>query len=111
MSYINIFVLSGTASFDSNGNATINYPSGYTKNNCAVISFMLQGIGGSKSWSTGSVFDSSNTISGSVPKSIKLNDSDITISIRHIMISNGNSPVVSTTYSSMNYRIVLIKIS
>lgn len=107
----NIFVLSGTASFNSSGIATINYPSGFTKNNCVVVSFMTQGIGANKSWSTGSVFDSGNTINGSVPKAIRLTDSTIVISIANIGITNGVAPTVSTSYPNMSYKIVLLKVS
>ena len=102
--------ITGTATFDENGTTTVNYPSGFTKTNCVVISFMTEGIGQTKSLSTGSTFDSSNTISGSVPKAIKLADDNIVLAIRHISIINDATPSISSTYPNMNYKIVLMKI-
>lgn len=106
----NIAVITGTASFDTNGNAIVNYPDGFTKNNCVVISFMTEGLGTAKTLATGSVFDSSNVIVGSIPKYIALGDSNIIININNIAIINGSSPTVGSTYPDMNYKIVLMKI-
>lgn len=106
----NMAVITGTASFDTNGNATVNYPEGFTKNNCVVISFMTEGIGAAKALAAGSTFDSANMIVGSVPKSITLSDSHINISIRNISIINDSNPAVGNSYPDMNYKIVLMKI-
>lgn len=100
-------VLTGTL---NSGSATINYPTGFTKDNCVVISTMLTNPNNSNT-GIGSTFDSTNLIRGTVPLSVEFTSSNIVIYTKNIGLSNGNTAAVSDVSLGLSYKIVLMKIS
>ena len=89
---------------------TFSYPQGYTQNNCIIIGYVLKN-NSKTDWKYGSTFDSGNVF-GTMPLNISLNSSNISVNLRHISISNGSSPSVTTISSStiFNIKIMLMKI-
>lgn len=102
----NIAVLTGTIKED----ITINYPSGYNKNNCIVISAMMKMTNTDARYGYGSVFNSSIYASGGVPIRVSLGDSNIQLSAKKILLSSENVEYASLE-AEMNYKIVLMKVS
>ena len=116
----NIALITGTtnpvSSEDTRCEATINYPSGFNKNNCVVISITFQGISSAGIWGTGTTFDSSNTLSGTVSSRVLLRDNDISLTFKNILLSNGDNVFIPSTSeftsgSKLSFKLVLMKIS
>lgn len=103
-----IFVLTGTM---SNGSATINYPSGYNKDNCVVISTMFKrtGLVDTRGYSIGTTFLPADGTSGSVSGKVELQASSIVLSARHLYLSNNGIIDMDIDYD-INYKIILMKI-
>lgn len=108
----NFAILTGTITGDGteSPSKTINYPEGFTKSNCVVLSSNLQ-RSSTTSKAYGSVYDSSSYVAGAIPTKIALTDSNISLEIRNILLSN-NSVNISELSSSVSYTytIVLMKI-
>lgn len=102
----NIAVLNGTIKED----ITINYPSGYNKNNCIVISAMMKMTNEDSRYGYGSVFNSSIYASGGVPIRVSLGDSNIQLSAKKILLSSGTVQYDSLE-ADMNYKVVLMRVS
>ena len=104
----NITVLKGQL---VEGEANINYPSGYTKDNCVIISFSMENTNLKNShWAYGGLFDSSSYVGAAVPYKIYMNVSNISIRIKNIVLLD-NEPVHEGEVSPpFNYRLILMKI-
>lgn len=107
-----------TGSVTGTGSASlqkdISYPTGFNNTNCVVISTMLHNRSNANgTWGYGSVFDSSSYVRGSLPCSVSINDTNIKLDIKNILIQNGQYPTISDFSSSVtfDYKIVLMKIS
>ena len=89
----------------------ISYPTGYTQNNSVVVSVMVKGTTSATDvWTNGSLFNSSNTLAGAIPTSIRLKTDNIEISSRNIAINGDTMPAVGEASGELNYKIVLMKI-
>ena len=109
-------VLTGSvASTDDSG--TINYPTGFTKSNCVVISCMTRYSTTSSvvGYTNGSILKSSDGTFGSNPTRITLRDDDILIYVRgFITITNMNDETYVAAqpgHDEVQYKIVLMKVS
>lgn len=110
----NIAVLTGTLPHDGTStDITINYPSGYTRDNCVVIA--KEGKRGTSSdiYTTGTTFDTINYIKGGLALSVSLQDTYITIRAKNINLTDGNTAMVKpiAADTTFGYRIVLLKIN
>lgn len=109
----NVAVLTGTITGDGteSSSKTINYPSGFTRDNCVVLTVNLQRSGNANK-GYGAIFDSSSYVTGTVPAKVVMNASNISLEIRNINIGNGSYPTTSAISSSVsfNYTIMLMKI-
>ena len=102
-------VLTGTIKANT-GLATIDYPENITKDNCVAISFMLKRSEGT-TWGTGTVFDTSGYMAGSMPAAVKLSADKIYINIRNVNISLADNSVMTTVPAGdYNYKLILMKI-
>lgn len=106
----NVTVLTGTITGDGteSPSKSINYPAGFTRDNCVILTINIQR---STSKGYGTVFESSNMTSGTIPVRVILGASNILLEIRNINISNGSYPTTSAISSSVsfNYTIMLMK--
>ena len=109
----NVAVLKGTITGDGteSPSKTLSYPSGFTRDNCVVITVNLQRTNNNNK-GYGTVFDSSSYVGGAIPAKVVLDSDDILLEIRSILISSGAYPNSSAISSSVsfNYTIMLMKI-
>lgn len=102
-------VLTGTITANT-GSITIDYPENITKDNCVVISMMLKRSQGT-TWGTGTVFDTSGYMAGSMPAAVKLASDKIYVDIRNVNISSADNSVMATVPAGdYNYKLILMKI-
>lgn len=107
----NFAVLTGTleGTGSSSVTGTVNFPDGFTKDNCVLIGLMLKPSIVSN-WMTGSVFNSGNSF-GSLPARVVMDDTGLQIDARNIMITDGTNPSLVNIPNNFNYKIVLMKVS
>jgi len=104
-----IAVVSGIVEVDGSSSSNIfstsvNYPSGFNRDNCVVISVMSNNNGATNlSWSTPGLDRALNYVRGNIGTFASLNESDITLSVTKI---EG-----STTSPTINMKAVLMRIS
>lgn len=104
----NIAIISGKL---TSGEATINYPSGYTKDNCVALSVSFDNDNlTDRRWAYSFVMDSSSYIGGSIPYKLSLGIDNISIETKNIQIRNNEYPYVDESKVDFNYKIVLMKI-
>lgn len=105
-----IAVVTGTKSIDGNTGSSdytqtnwhIDYPTGYNRNNCIVISFFVTISNSTNSGAYGqSPYASSNYVLGTVPRGVSFKDDDM-----NVFCCNPNPNA-----QSISYKIVLLKIS
>lgn len=89
-----------TVSKSSSGAKTINYPSGFTKDNCVAIACGIDAVAGRGYNYVGQYVDSSDGLNSSFTRRLNLADSNITLVVRNPNSSN----------LTVKYRIVLMKI-
>lgn len=125
----------GNANFDGSGNITINtsqnniavltgtvngkgvdieYPNGFTKDNCVCICAMLQNPNNPNgAWGicNGGTFTSASYVTGALPLKIVLS-TKIGIQVRNINISDGTEQTVlaNSTTADFKYKVILMKI-
>ena len=107
-------MLSGVLTQDENNILELSYPSGLTKDNCVIISAMLQNASSGTWGLAGGIFNSASYISGSIPFKVSLLSTKIMIQARNINIADGTDPTVyanSDISALFNYKIVLMKIN
>lgn len=104
---INDFVVvTGSATLsDGVATGTVSYPTGFTKSNCVVISFMANNTNNSN-WGYGYLETSVGYSQGAIGHSISLRDNDIKVDI-----NNPTDGAHTSGTASYNYKIVLMKIS
>lgn len=110
----NLAIINGTLKPDSGRPeywiATLTYPSGFTQNNSVVTSVMVKGLATeATAWSCGSVFNTANTLAGEAPIAVRLKESEISLSIRHIVLSKDDYPSIATANGNMSFKLVLMK--
>lgn len=106
----NIAVLTGTITMPEAGAETItgtkdiSYPSGYTKDNCVVLSVMSHGTVRTDYWSTPMTSDSS--------PSMLLGNGDVVVSLKPNLITVRSDKVATEqSRQDITYKIVLMKVS
>ncbi len=110
----NFAIITGTITGDgtTNPSKTINYPIGFNRDNCIVLTVnfkrpttIFKGYG--------SVFDSSSYVAGSIPAKVSLGETDIGINIRNINVADDGSIMVPNISASVSYEytIILMKIN
>lgn len=107
-----------TGNIEADGTADlekeISFPAGFDNTNCVVVSCMLHNHANQNgTWATGSVFDTSGYVRGSLPCAVSMNTTGIRIYAKHIMLQHGEYPfVISLEVGiSFDYKLVLMKIS
>lgn len=104
-------VITGTV----NGNGVdIEYPKGFTKDNCVCVCAMLQNPNNPNgTWGicNGGIFNSSSYVTGALPLKIVLS-TKISIQTRNINISDGTEQTVlaNSTTADFKYKVILMKI-
>ena len=101
-----IAVVTGTSS--TSGSVSVNYPTGFNKDNCVIISKMIQGSSASNSWSSGSCFDTANILAGSCSIRVTL-ASNIVVDIQNIRITD--TEITQNESVALPFKIVLMKIA
>lgn len=109
----NVAVLTGTITADGTEtiSKTMNYPNGYTRDNCVVLTVNLQRTANlNKGY--GLCFDSSSYVTGAIPARVVMNEKNIFLGIRNVLIINEGLPSVPNIASgtSFSYTIMLMKI-
>lgn len=100
-------VITGTVKDD----VTINYPSGFNKNNCVPVSIVFDGPGMLSDWCTGALFNSAGYVNGALPYSIIFSDNHIQILRKNINLLSEEHPYIAETIEgSSNYKLVLMKV-
>lgn len=89
-----------TVNQSSAGAKTLNYPSGFTKDNCVAIACGINAVEAKGYNYVGQYVDSSDGLNNSYTRRLNLGDSDITLVVRNPNTSN----------MTLKYRIVLMKI-
>lgn len=92
----------------NNGEATENYPNGFTKDNCVVISTMFSNTNNGR-WGNGFIYDSSMLLNGTVPNSVKLRNDDILVETKYIGLTNNTYPTVLDITTPLAYKVILMK--
>ena len=105
----NVTVLTGTM---PNGSVTISYPSGYNKNNCVVISTMLErvGIASTRGYASGSTFFTDDAASGFLTARVELQTSNIILKGRSLYLASDNTYTDMGVDYNVYYKIMLMKI-
>lgn len=109
----NVAVLTGTITGDGteSPSKSISYPSGFTRDNCVVLTANLQRSGNANK-GYGAIYESSSWVTGAVPVKIVMGASNISLEIRNIQLGNDMSVMVPTVSTSVSfvYTIMLMKI-
>ena len=101
---------------DDKCEAIIKYPNGFNKDNCVVISIMFKGINSSGIWTTGSLFNSNNTLLGGINSKVSLKTDNIQIQYKNILLSNNDAVFIPktseySTGSRLSFKLILMKVS
>ena len=102
---------------DTSKQVTLNYPTGFTKDNCVVLSVMMRNASlESEPWGNGCVMTLNSTITGEILNSITLNEANITVYARNVYAraySEATTPQIQeiTLPPQINGKLVLMKIS
>lgn len=128
--------VNGNANFDGSGNITINttqgnmtvvkgdivsngksntviktipFPSGFNKDNCMVVSVMLELENSTVIWGYGSTFNSTSWVGGSISKRVSLQN-EIVLEIRHLYADDTGEFFDQLSAATFHYKILLIKV-
>lgn len=108
----NFAILTGTITGDGTESSsdTTNYPEGFSKDNCVVLTANMQ-RSAKNSKSYGTTFDSASYVAGSLPLRVSLSSDNILIEFRNINLREEGVTIPTTPTSvSYTYTIVLMKI-
>lgn len=99
---INITASSSMGQFDGSGNTTLNYPSGFTKDNCVIVSVetCLPAQGAYSSGNLGNRFKPVDAQRGMFPCYATLNSNNIIVQAYN----------ATTNAININFKVVLMKI-
>lgn len=110
----NFAIIKGTIDGDgstSSQQVNVDYPKGFTKDNCVVINASFRNTETNTGYSTGATFLPADVTKGSIINAVTLTESNISITIRNIYISTGESPsIINFDNRSLYYILVLMKI-
>ena len=112
----NFAILTGTipanTGADSYSIKEINYPSGYTKDNCVVVASQFNNSNTNNIYSSGTIMSVGSYTIGGVPATISLREDDIQIRISNSYIVPGEPSAVYVQQIKVPfaYKIVLMKI-
>lgn len=104
----NFAILTGTM---SNGLVSINYPTGYNKDNCVVISTMLHrpGTASNRGYASGSTYLLDDVSAGFLVSRVELQTSGISLHGRALYLSSDNKYMDMGVDFSVDYKIILMK--
>lgn len=109
-------ILNGTIPANTGSNSysqiEINYPMGYTKENCVIIASEFNNSKSNTIYSTGTILNVGSHVTGAVPAAISLKDNGIDIKISNVFTVSGDPAAVYVQKIAVpiNYKIVLMKI-
>lgn len=86
----------------------VNYPTGFTKNNCVVIGVMIQKTGNDY-WVTGSRMSSNGSASGAIINDVFLRESGIEITLRNTYLRTSDPYVQELDVPGLSFKIILMK--
>lgn len=91
--------------------ASISYPNGFNKDNCVILSCMINAeqSSGTSNWSCQSSMGSIDYVLGGALNGAYLKSDDISITTKQGSLVNGQSPVIQTG-KSFKFKIVLMKV-
>ena len=94
---------------------TLSYPTGFTRDNCVVISIMLGNTAiKTKPLGCNSVMTSNSTATGAVANSVVLFESDIRLKLRNLCakdyVESTTPQIMSQELPNLEYKVVLMKI-
>ena len=99
-------IVNGSLTLDSGrANGSVNYPSGFTKNNCFVLSFMANNSANSN-YGYGYIATAAGYTSGAIGHRVVLTDDNILVGINNP--TDGSHDSGTATF---NFKILLIKIN
>ncbi len=109
----NFAILTGTITGDGTESPSshIAFPEGFNRDNCVILTANLQRTANDNK-GYGAIYDSASYVTGSIPLKIVMDNADILLEIRNVLLGDGNKvtiPEMSTSVS-YNYTIVLMKI-
>lgn len=111
----NLAIVSGSYTTETGTSAQqihLNYPTGFTKDNCIVASVMMRNAT-QNFWGTGSVMTLNSTVTGEVLDSVTLASEDITLYVRNLYVraytSETNPQVSEMDLPSLDFKVVLFK--
>lgn len=109
----NIAVLTGTLTSAGGYYKQLDYPSGYNKNNCVVISCMIGGTASDDASSQGLVFNGGDASARNVPLKVTLGTGFVGVVARssYITIGNTGSVISVDNTADLKYKVVLMKIA
>ena len=112
----NIAILTGTIPANTGSNSysstTINYPNGYTKDNCIIIASEFNNSNSNTIYSTGTILNVGSYVIGAIPASVSLKDSNIDVRISNVYAISGEPAAVYVQKIEVpiKFKIVLMKI-
>ena len=112
----NFAILNGIIPANTGSNSysqiEINYPTGYTKDNCVIIASEFNNSNSNTTYSTGTILNVGSYVIGAVPASISLKDNKIDIRISNVYAVSGDPAAVYVQKIAVpiKYKIVLMKI-
>lgn len=106
----NIAVIAGTIP-QADKKITLNYPTGFSKENCCVISIMFYGKNSNSSLTTGATFDSTGMMTGGYANLVNLNASSIVVRAEIITLTSTPSISLPGLTGDVDFKLILMKIS
>lgn len=106
-------IITGTLEEDTEDTCykkVLSLPSGFTKDNCVIVSVMTQNPVRTEQWVTGTMFSSSSYVIGGMPAIVYITNTQLTIKVKNIVLTNGESAFVGKG-GSFNFKVIIMKIS
>ena len=106
-------VIEGTMTLNIGENTVhtdIAYPQGFNVNNSVIIGLQI-GYNGRQRWASGSNFDTSGIVQGSIPAKVILRENEIEISLKQILLNDDTVLLYESSQTiTIYYKLTLLKI-
>lgn len=106
-------VIEGTMILNAGENTAhtdIAYPQGFNVNNSVIIGLQI-GYNGRQRWASGSNFDTSGIVQGSIPAKVILRENEIEISLKQILLNDDTVLLYESSQTiTIYYKLTLLKI-
>lgn len=106
-------IITGTLEEDTEDSCykkVLSLPSGFTKDNCVIVSVMTQNPVRTEQWVTGTMFSSSSYVIGGMPAIVYITNTQLTIKVKNIVFTNGESAFVGKG-GPFKFKVIIMKIS